>query len=616
MPFNLNKIISGVTSVGQGGIIINANIDKQIVSGNTSGQNLRLVSKDGTQETINLSSVTSNYITSAATQSLLNLKYDKSGGTITGLVRVQDGSGTSFIDISGNSRTINFFDDVTGTGNKIVAVGSDSGIYTHILPSKGGTFAMLSDIPTGGTSGTTYTFSAGTDLKVTTGGNLITYTYTGSTGTTYVAGIGIQISGSVISFTGSTSGGTSVGITGLTSIGEGITSLSAISNNNIIQKTFSGSNGISIVDGPTIVISYTGSTSSGSGVTGATNAGGGASVYQSAGTSDLVFRSISGSNGIGAVVSGQIILIKPSGTTANRVYVTDASGNMINSASLFVDNTNGTLGVNIAASTTSRLLLATQTATISPLRFTKGATNITSPTDGDIWYLTSGDTLKFRKGTTTTTDFVFADSNQRFTGSTSFRMVESNSGGTLSATRNLTTFGVFNALTSVTVSSTTAETSIISTNIVGSQTLLSSSDANTPQLITGKKFRFSAFGSINTKASAAGTIRVRVKIGSVVICDTSATTLVNNVTVPNVFDINVSFTVRTQGVSGKIIGSGYVNCSEPFILTSKHVLGLFDQGDVTVDTTANRLFDCTVQFDTDDSDNIITINQSTLEYLN
>jgi hypothetical protein len=37
---------------------------------------------------------------------------------------------------------------------------------------------------------------------------------------------------------------------------------------------------------------------------------------------------------------------------------------------------------------------------------------------------------------------------------------------------------------------------------------------------------------------------------------------------------------------------------------------------MTLDTTSDKIFDCTMTFDTATVNNIITINEATLEYLN
>jgi hypothetical protein len=291
---------------------------------------------------------------------------------------------------------------------------------------------------------------------------------------------------------------------------------------------------------------------------------------------------------------------------------------MINSSFLATDDTTGTLGIGIAAATTARLLFVGQSATIAPLRFTQSSTDYTGGVNGSIWYLTAGDSLKFRKNAATT-DFIFKDNNSSLTGLSNNRVLQADSGGTLSALAGISNFGVFNSLTSTTLSNSTSETSLLNTGstvLIGTNILNSSSHPTQPMLVIGKKYRFNCKGSITTKSSAAGTLNLKIKLGSSIIATSSAITLANNVNTPNIFDIDMTFTVRSQGASGTIIGSGMINCSSPFHTGSVSTYGLFDQGSVVIDTTTDKAFDITAQFSVADATNLITITESTLEFLN
>jgi hypothetical protein len=396
-------------------------------------------------------------------------------------------------------------------------------------------------------------------------------------------------------------------------------------NSNGTDFTFgilSGAGTVSVtstVNGWTISgASSSGGTSSFTGITTASTVGGGISLISAITNNNLRLNSISGTAGmvVNAVSNGLITFRGPN--TANRVFMTDASGNMVNSDFLFTDNTNDTLGINIAAATTARLLISTQTASITPLRFTKSATDYTGAVDGSIWYLTSGNTLKFYKSNIAT-DFIFKDNNISLTGTSNNRVVQTDSNGTLSASANIVSFGIFNVITSTTITNTTNETSIVptgGTQLVGTNILNSSVHGTTPQLVTGKKYRFTANGTIETKNSAAGTLNIKVKLGSSVICTSSALTLANNVNTPNVFQINCTFTVRTQGVSGTVIGSGLLHSDITFHTGSDDAYALYNQGVVTIDTTSDKVFDVTAQFGTADATNTLTINEATLEFLN
>jgi|688.fasta_scaffold03657_20 hypothetical protein len=433
-----------------------------------------------------------------------------------------------------------------------------------------------------------------------------------------------------IAFSGSGSVGVTYSPTSITIIGSGATRvesagtgnrllISSITNNNIVQKSLSGGTNVTITEtNGTLVFSSTGGSSTG--ITTASTVGSGVSLISAITNNNLQLNSISGTAGmvVNAASNGLITFRGP--TTANRVFMTDASGNMVNSDFLFTDNTNDTLGINVAAATTARLLISTQTAAIAPLRFTKSTTDYTGAVDGSIWYLTSGDSLKFRKNLSTT-DFIFKDNNQTLSGATNNRILQVDSGGTLSAIVGISNFGVFNMLTSVTITDTTSETSILNTGTTvfnGTNVLNSSSHVTAPQLVTGKKFRFTANGTIATHSSA-GNLTARMKLGNTVIASISGFSLHDSISSPNNFFIESSFTIRTQGVSGTVIGGGSLNTDHKLLRANpdgNSFVGLNNLGSVTLDTTSDRAFDFTFQFGTASGNNVITINEATLEYLN
>jgi len=601
--------ITGTDQVGEAFQKVNSNLNKQIVSGNTSGQTLNLFSKDGTKESISLSSVTSGYASTQALNSYLPVSsstyFRVSGGSITGPVTMTDNTGIFGIVISGGQNTIRFTDDFNATNINIVDDTSVGGDYQVYLRPVSGDIIVLDPI------------TNNQIVKSNSDGNGFDYLDI-SAGT----GIGITKFDNVWVISAETSSGGTSSFTGITSavtVGSGTSLFTGITNNVLGIKSISAGTNITFSESQGNITINSTASGGGSGVTGATNLGSGQNIYVSASTTDLALRTISGQSGIEATTSGNLIIIRPTNRTVNRVYVTDASGVMINSASLFVDNTNGTLGIGVAASTTSRLLLPAQTSTIAPLRFTKSAVDYTGVVDGSIWYLTAGDSLKFRKGTSTTTDFIFKDNNLSLSGISNNRVLQADSGGTLSALAGITNFGVFNSITSVTLSNSTSETSLLNTGstvLIGTNILNSSSHATQPMLVVGKKFRFTAKGSITTKNSAAGTLNFKIKLGSSIISTSSAITLANNVNTPNVFSIETTFTVRSQGASGTVIGSGTLHCTESFHSGSQDVYGLFDQGTVTIDTTTDKAFDITAQFSVADSTNLINITESTLEFLN
>lgn len=375
---------------------------------------------------------------------------------------------------------------------------------------------------------------------------------------------------------------------------------------------------ITTVNGWTISGASTSGPSSG-GFSAATSVGNGLSVISSATNNELKLFTLSGTNGLVVSTAATGLMTFRGPNTANRVFITDASGNMVNSDFLFTDDTNDTLGIGIAAATTATLLLPVQTATKTPLRFTKTATEYTGAVDGSIWYSSSGNTLKFQKNTTAS-DFIFKDNNISFTGTTAGRVLIADTNGTISTGRDVVNFGVFNMLTSTTITNTTSETSILNTGatVFYGTNVLAASTAATAMLVAGKKFRFTANGTIATHSSA-GDLTARLKLGSLVVASISGFSLHDNISAPNNFYIDSTFTIRTQGALGTVIGGGSLETDHVLLRTNPNgnsFVGLNNLGSLTIDTTTDKLFDFTFQFGTASANNIITINEATLEYLN
>ena len=174
---------------------------------------------------------------------------------------------------------------------------------------------------------------------------------------------------------------------------------------------------------------------------------------------------------------------------------------------------------------------------------------------------------------------------------------------------------LFNSITSTTISGI-SELSVINTGgavLIGTNILNSSSHGTVPQLITGKKFRFNAKGLITTTATSAGNLISKMKLGSVLIA--SATTALQTSISSKYFEIDCTFTIRTQGASGKIIGSGKMITDNTLLSTASPIVSISSLGEITIDTTTDKIFDFTLQ-NSSNANNIYIINESTLEYLN
>jgi hypothetical protein len=501
-------------------------------------------------------------------------------------------------------------------------------------------------------------------------------------GSLFVAGPNINIypSGNTFAISGSAPS-TGGGFTGVTSAGTGqylIISATPIVNNNLIYKSLSGTSNLSINDNDNGTLTFslagggTGTIISGTNIgtgtgvfcgltttvssndtlafynlsggpdfsvalndnneifvdrgktilTSFRNEGDGARILSAISTNfrTLFARTISGVGfNIITATTNSVVSIRPSNTTASRFYIsTSTTAGLTTNVNFQIDATTGSMGIGAAAVTTSRLLIAAGTANISQIRLQKSPFSVSSPSDGDIYYITTGNTLKFEKGTIEN-DFVFKDSNNFLTGITPTKILLMTSGGNIT-TKNVVNFGVFNTVSSLTISNTASETSIISSQLVtgNTKTLYASNDLTNPQLVIGKKFRFNAKGIISFINFATTTFKV--KLGSTIISSgiTNSSSLVEAIT-NAYFEVDTTFTIRSTGATGTVIGSGKIISDETLldsVSPGRLFVALASTGEKIIDTTSNQTFDVTAQFDASDASNSITIYEATLEYLN
>jgi len=359
------------------------------------------------------------------------------------------------------------------------------------------------------------------------------------------------------------------------------------------------------------------------------NIGGGARVLSSITSNSAITRTISGTSGFtqaiinnastgatSAITASTVVNIAPTNTTASRLYISNATSQLTTDANFGADATTGSLGIGGAAVTTSRLLIAAGTGAISQLRLTP-FTASTSLIDGDIWYSTSGNTLKFYKNNIST-DFLFKDNNLAFSGvPNSFSGVSSvllvNTAGTISG-KYINSLGVFDG-NQKTITYTNLqenlEYSIIGTPLLfGSQTLLAPTylsppnfiTSYNPQLITGKKFRFTARGNILYDGFnevffnyTSFYLYFKIKIG----LDTEialggffidANGL--NTTYNSDIELDVTFTIKDSGkvsCSGKII-----TYTTPTPITSDPIIFGINSLEASISTELDQLFNCVV----------------------
>ena len=436
-------------------------------------------------------------------------------------------------------------------------------------------------------------------------------------GNLFVAGpnIGIYPSGNSFAISGS-----AAGILSGTNVGTGIAVFSGAVGSNLVFRTIrAGSNAGIFLSGNDIVFSAP--TGSINGVTAVTNLAGGVAVASSVTAGALLSRTISGVNGIDVFESGNVVLVTPStNLVSNRFIYAGTNGSLLTNNFFQLNDSVGTatFGFNSPESnTTSRLLIAAGSATVSQIRLTAFSARYSSATAGDITYnSTSGNSLLFNKTTSLQTPFIFKDNNFSLTSSTGtgVKVLESDTSGNLSNNRNSITFGIFNSITSTTISGT-SELSVINTGstvLIGTNILNSSTNSLNPQLVTGKKYRFNARGSFNTDASP-GNLVTRMKLGSVLIASASTALQININS--NYFEIDCTFTIRSQGASGTVVGSGKMLVGAAFLISGTGPIApIVSLGSVTINTTNDAAFDFTCQFS--DNGNNIIINEATLEYLN
>ena len=188
------------------------------------------------------------------------------------------------------------------------------------------------------------------------------------------------------------------------------------------------------------------------------------------------------------------------------------------------------------------------------------------------------------------------------------------SNGTITFAGNPSEGVLFNSLGNVSVNTSTVETSIIFSSVQGSTTLRASTATTLPQQTAGRRYRFTANGTMQS-AAAAGNLIARMKLGSVLLA--SSTTAVHN-SIPantNLF-IEATFTVRTAGASGTVQARGIMhNTHTNFVANGSNSAPIGPVTTTSFNTQTDKVFDFTLQWGTSNVSNAFVINEATLEYL-
>jgi membrane-bound inhibitor of C-type lysozyme len=157
---------------------------------------------------------------------------------------------------------------------------------------------------------------------------------------------------------------------------------------------------------------------------------------------------------------------------------------------------------------------------------------------------------------------------------------------------------IYTQTSSVTVTNTVTETSVLNSTI----TL----PANT--LNIGKTIRFKLSGLHSAVSSP--TIRIKVKLGTTIILDTTAVTtsnLTNGIVV-----IEGDITCRTTGTSGSVYGQGLYNEYG----TTNNFNQMINTGATTINTTTSQVLDVTVTWGTASVSDSLTITNGCVEIIN
>lgn len=165
---------------------------------------------------------------------------------------------------------------------------------------------------------------------------------------------------------------------------------------------------------------------------------------------------------------------------------------------------------------------------------------------------------------------------------------------------------IFISLATGQVVSSTSETTLVGAG-VGSLTF----PANT--LFIGRTIRVKAWGVIST-AAVPGTLRIKIKLGTTVVLDTSAQTPTGSLT-DMLWEIDALFTIRTVGSVDSLIGQGRFD-HQATALAAMVTWAMKQTAALTLALNTQHALDVTAQWSTSDASNNIRCTNVTVESLN
>lgn len=166
---------------------------------------------------------------------------------------------------------------------------------------------------------------------------------------------------------------------------------------------------------------------------------------------------------------------------------------------------------------------------------------------------------------------------------------------------------MFTATADAAVSNTVTETTILGTG-VGTKTI----EAN--MLRVGMTFRITVLGYVADTGTP--TLRIRWKLGSTTIADTGAVALSANLSGNEMFTATFTFTCRTLGATGTVMGQGRFIYHTTTGSSTDVPINVVNTAATTIDTTAAQAVDVTAEWGTADAANTITATNAIIEIIN
>jgi len=157
-----------------------------------------------------------------------------------------------------------------------------------------------------------------------------------------------------------------------------------------------------------------------------------------------------------------------------------------------------------------------------------------------------------------------------------------------------------------TVANTSSESNLNNTG-VGSLTLPAGF------FIAGKGIRITARGYRST-TNPSGTLRIKVKLGSTVILDTTALTATNGLT-NRAWELSGALYCRTVGASGTVFGQGRVSMSQA-AATAAVFWEMLNTSAIVINTTISQAITVTAQWGTAHASNTMSCTGMIVEELN